>query len=273
MQMEIPSGFGLPFNRGAAEKFVDECVASGRYGFSVDEATLKTGLGERSAKDQLRRLGKRVTRVARWQSFFVIKGEGDAAFGSPRYDRWLDDYFAWLGHPYYVGLHSAAAIHGSQPQAIQIIQIFTDSPRRDVLLGRQRLRFFVKSRCNIAQVQDAPGAFAPMKVSTPETTVFDLVRCAPRIGGIARVAETIRPLLHLLKPASLKRVLEIENEVATMQRLGFLFEKMERGNLASSVEKQLPDRPVWVPLGSGAKSEASPPRNERWRVVENIEAV
>jgi hypothetical protein len=58
-----------------------------------------------------------------------------------------------------------------------------------------------------------------------------------------------------------------------MQRLGFLFEKMERGNLASSVEKQLPDRPVWVPLGSGAKSEASPPRNERWRVVENIEAV
>lgn len=267
MQMEISSGLGFTSNRGAAEKYVDECIASGKYGFSADEVTRESGLCERSAKDQLRRLGKRVTRVTRWQSFFVIKGEGDAV----RYDRWLDDYFAWLGHPYYVGLYSAAAIHGSQPQALQTVQIVTDAPRREVHLGRQWLRFFVKSRCSMAQVQDAPGAFAPMKVSTPETTVFDLVRYAPRIGGIARVAETIRPLLNLLTPPSLKRMLEIENEVATMQRLGFLFEKMERRSLASSVEKWLPDRPVWVALASGAKREASAPRNERWRVVENME--
>jgi predicted transcriptional regulator of viral defense system len=271
--MEIPLEIGMASNRGAAEKFVDECLASGRYGFSVDDATRATGLGERSAKDQLRRLGKRVARVARWQSFFVINGESDAAFGGPRYDRWLDDYFAWLGHPYYVGLHSAAAIHGSQPQALQTIQVVTDAPRRDVVLGRQQLRFFVKSRCRLAQVQGAPGAFAPMKVSTPETTLFDLVRYAPRIGGIARVAETIRPLLHLVKCVSLKSVLETENEVATMQRLGFLFEKMERGNFASVVENQLPDRLVWVPLGSGAKCGVGAPRNERWRVVENLEAV
>ncbi len=271
--MEIPLAIGSASNRGAAEKFVDEYLASGQYGFSVDEATRATGLGERSAKDQLRRLGKRVARVARWQSFFVIKGESDAAFGGPRYDRWLDDYFDWLGHPYYVGLHSAAAIHGSQPQALQTIQVVTDAPRRDVVLGRQRLRFFVKSRCHLAQVQDALGVFAPMKVSTPETTLFDLLRYAPRIGGIARVAETIRPLLHLVKSASLKRVLETENELATMQRLGFLFEKMECGNLASVVEKQLPDHLAWVPLGSGAKCEAGAPRNERWRVVENLEAV
>ena len=84
LQMEIPSGFGLTLNRGAAEDFFDKCSASGRYGFSVDDATQATGLGERSAKDQLRRLGKRVTRVARWRSFFVIKGEGDAAFGGLR---------------------------------------------------------------------------------------------------------------------------------------------------------------------------------------------
>jgi predicted transcriptional regulator of viral defense system len=273
MQMEILLGIGMASNRGAAEKFVDECLASGRYGCSVDDAARATGLGERSAKDQLRRLGKRVTRVARWQSFFVIKGESDAAFGGPGYDRWLDDYFAWLGHAYYVGLHSAAAIHGSQPQALQTIQVVTDAPRRDVVLGRQRLRFFVKSRCRFAQVQDAPGAFAPMKVSTLETTLFDLVRYAPRIGGIARVAETIRPLLRLVKSASLKRVLETENEVATMQRLGFLFEKMECGNLAAVVAKQLPDRLVWVSLGCGAKYGESAPRSERWRVVVNIEAV
>lgn len=269
MQMEIPSGSGLTFNRGAAENFVDKCSASGRYGFSVDDATRETGLGERSAKDQLRRLGKRVTRVARWQSYFLIKGDADGATGAPAYDRWLDDYFHWLGHPYYVGLYSAAAIYGSQPQAIQALQIVTDSPRREVSVGRQRFRFFVKSRCPSTQVQQAPASFAPLKVSTPEATIFDLVRYASRLGGIARVAETISPLLHLLKSSSLKRVLETEDEVATTQRLGFLFEKMGRTDLASTVEKHMPARRVWVPLAAGAGCTPHAPRNERWRILEN----
>lgn len=255
--------------RGAAARFVDGCLKSGRYGFAIDEAMAAISLDARCAKDQLRRLSNRVVRVARWQSYFLIKGDADGATGAPAYDRWLDDYFHWLGHPYYVGLYSAAAIYGSQPQAIQALQIVTDSPRREVSVGRQRFRFFVKSRCPSTQVQQAPASFAPLKVSTPEATIFDLVRYASRLGGIARVAETISPLLHLLKSSSLKRVLETEDEVATTQRLGFLFEKMGRTDLASTVEKHMPARRVWVPLAAGAGCTPHAPRNERWRILEN----
>lgn len=256
---------------GAAENFVDQCVASGLHGFSLAEVVRATGLTERNAKDQLRRLKRKITRVARWQPFFLIKASAaDAVAGAPPFDRWLDDYFVWLGHPYYVGLQSAAAIHGSQPQALQTIQILTDAPRREARVGRQRLRFFVKSDCAASTVQQAPRAFAPLKVSTPETTVFDLARYAPRIGGISRVAETIAPLLQLLRPSSLERVLEAENEVSSTQRLGFLFDKLGAVKLASVAEQCLPSRCAWVPLSAGARCEAGAVRDRRWRVVVNV---
>ena len=184
-------------------------------------------------------------------------------------DRWLDDYFSWLGHPYYVGLQSAAAIHGSHPQALQTIQIMTDAPRREVRVGRQRLRFFVKSSCAASLVQEAPRAFAPMKVSTPETTVFDLVRYAPRVGGISRVAETIAPMLKLLRPSRIEQMLEVEGEIPTAQRLGFLFEGLGHPKLASAVAGILPQRCAWIPLAAGAGREAGAERDRRWHVVKN----
>ena len=193
--------------RGVAEAFVGERIASGNYGFSLADLVRETGLSDRNAKNQLRRLRGRTSKVARWQPFFLVNDPADKASGAVSYDRWLDDYFAWLGRPYYLGLQSAAAIHGSQPQALQTIQIVTNVPRREARVGRQKLRFFVKSDCAASAVQQAPRAFAPMKVSTPETTAFDLVRYAPRLGGIDRTAETLAPMLHLLQPARLKSVL------------------------------------------------------------------
>ena len=270
MQMKHAAILSSKRAHGVAEAFVDKCVAYGRHGLSLAEVVRETGLSERSAKDQMRRLGRKTMRVARWQPFFLIKASaGDAAAGGPPYDRWLDDYFAWLGHPYYVGLQSAAAIHGSQPQALQTTQILTDAPRREARVGRQRLRFFVKSSCAASLMQEAPRAFAPMKVSTPETTVFDLVRYAPRIGGIARVAETISPMLHLLQPPRIKSVLKMEDEVSTTQRLGFIFDKIGSRKLASAAEECLPLRCAWIPLAVGATDEADAARNRRWHIVEN----
>jgi hypothetical protein len=269
LQMKQSKNPVVKSRRGSAEAFVDECVAAGRYGFSVADVVRATGLSDRNAKNQLRRLRGRTSKVARWQPFFLINGPAGKAPGAASFDRWLDDYFTWLGRPYYVGLQSAAAIHGSQPQALLTIQIVTDTPRRDAQVGRQKLRFFVKSDCAVSAVQQAPRAFAPMKVSTPETTAFDLVRYAPRLGGIGRTAETLAPMLHLLQPARLKIVLAAEDEISTMQRLGFLLEAMGRAKLAAAVETCLPSHCACIPLAVGATCPAGAPRHQRWHVVEN----
>jgi hypothetical protein len=57
--------------------------------------------------------------------------------GAPPVAWWLDDYFNWLGHPYYLALQSAAGTYGSTPQALQVTQVMTDSPRRQICVWGQ----------------------------------------------------------------------------------------------------------------------------------------
>ena len=63
---------------------------------------------------------------------------------------------------------------------------------------------------------------------------------ASPVIGIGRVAETIAPLLPLMRPAELRRVLRIEDEPATAQRLGFVLENLKATNLAKVVQDWLP---------------------------------
>ena len=63
--------------------------------------------------------------------------------GAPPVEWWLDAYFRWLGRPYYLALQTAAASHGSSPQAIQVTQVMTDLPRCDLRIGRVRVRYFL----------------------------------------------------------------------------------------------------------------------------------
>jgi len=180
---------------------------------------------------------------------------------------WLHDYFQWLGEPYYLALQSAASSLGSNPQALQVTQVMTKTSRRAVEVGRIRIQFFVKRTVEQTPTQPLANAFAPLQVSTPEATAFDLIRYAARIGGIGRAAETIAPLLPLMRPAELRRVLKIEDEPATAQRLGFVLEKLRATDLAKVVENWLPADLVFVPLVPGGRGAA--PEIKRWRILNN----
>jgi hypothetical protein len=110
---------------------------------------------------------------------------------------------------------------------------------------------------------------SPLCISTPEATAFDLIRYATSIGGIERAAETINPLLPVLRGRELKRVLEAENEPAIAQRLGFLIEAGGAKKLAQVIYDWLPDKLVTVPL-SPLKGECKNiPVVERWQVLNN----
>jgi predicted transcriptional regulator of viral defense system len=255
---------------GTAARFIDERLATGHAAFPLAHLVRETGLSVTAARNQLGRLGNRVVRVCRLHRFFLIVSREHAAMGGPPVEWWLDDYFKWLGHPYYLALQSAAAKFGSTPQALQVTQVMTDVPRREITVGRVRICFLVKRGIAHTPTQPLPDSYAPLLVSTPEATAFDLLRYAPRIGGIGRVVETLVPLLPLLKISELKRVLKAENEASTAQRLGYLLEKMGKGKLAEAVHDWLPARVSLIPLVPAMlnrKTEA--PAIARWRIVNN----
>jgi AbiEi antitoxin C-terminal domain len=258
-----------PRQTKAASAFIDARLAIGRVAFPLTDLVTKKGLSITGAKRQLQRLGDQVVRIAQKQQFFLIVGPEYRSTGAPPAIWWLDDYFSWLGHPYYLALQSAAGTYGSNPQALQVTQVMTDSPRRQIEVGRLRIRFFVKRKIERTPTQPLANAFAPTRVSTPEATAFDLVRYASRIGGIGRVVETLTPLLPLMHIHELKRMLEIENEPATAQRLGYIIETLGNERLAEAIHNWLPSRLVLVPLTPTRTNRMTAPVIERWRVLNN----
>jgi len=252
---------------GSADAFLDQRLTLGRVAFPLADLVKATGLSVTAARNQLLRLKNRVTRVSPRHQFFLIVSPEHSAVGAPPVAWWLHDYFQWLGEPYYLALQSAASSLGSNPQALQVTQVMTKISRRAVEVGRIRIQFFVKRTLEQTPTQPLANAFAPLQVSTPEATAFDLIRYAARIGGIGRVAETIAPLLPLMRPAELRRVLKIEDEPATAQRLGFVLEKLRATDLAKVVKNWLPSNLIVVPLVPGARRDA--PEIKRWKILNN----
>jgi hypothetical protein len=254
---------------GAASAFIDARLAAGRVAFPLSDLVKETGLSATAAKSQLLSLDGQIVRVSRPQQFFLVVSPEHRLVGAPPVLWWLDDYFNWLGHPYYLALQSAAGVYGSNPQALQITQVMTDVPRREIEIGRLRVRFFVKREIEKTAAQAPPNAFAPIRVSTPEATVFDLVRYASGIGGMGRAVETLIPLLSLMRLPELKQVLDTENETATAQRLGYIVETAGRKALAKAIRDWLPSQLALVPLTPPKAAQASAQVSQRWRIIDN----
>jgi hypothetical protein len=254
---------------GAAEAFIEARQVLGRVAFSLDEFTKESGLSAIAAKFQLLRLRDKVTRVSRRQSFYLIVAPEHRAMGAPPAVWWLNDYFNWLGRPYYLALQSAASSFGSNPQALQVSQVMTDRAFRPVTVGRIQVRFFVKRGIGRTPKQQLAQASAPLSISTPEATAFDLIRYASRIGGIERAAETIAPLLPALRARELKRVLGAEDERAIAQRLGFVLEARGAKKLAQVIYHWLPEKLVIVPLSPLKNARKNFPVVERWQILNN----
>ena len=254
---------------GAAEAYIESTLALGRVAFSLDELARTSGLSAIAAKFQLLRLGDKVVRESPRQSFFLIISPEQRSMGAPPASWWLQDYFNWLGHPYYLALQSAASVFGSNPQALQVTQVMTDRPRRTIKVGRIQVQFFVKRGIARSPTQQLSGAVAPLLISTPEVTAYDLIRYATRIGGIERAAETIRPLLPRLRVRELKRMLGAENEPAVAQRLGFVIEACGNRPLAKAVRDWLPHELTPVTLSAANGRRDSLPLTKRWQVLNN----
>lgn len=254
---------------GAAEAASEARLASGHVSLSLADLVEESGLSPLAAKRQLSRLRGKLVRVSPRQPFYLIVSPEHRSLGAPPANGWLQDYFDWLNRPYYLALQSAASLMGSNPQAIQVTQVMTDRPCRPITVGRIQVRFFVKQGIERTSKYQPEGATAPLWVSSPEATAYDLIRYAPSIGGIERAAETIRPLLPLFDARSLRRVLETENEIATAQRLGLVIEASGNRVLAKVVRDWLPEKLAPVMLSPGKDKRDQLSLVKRWQVLGN----
>ncbi len=260
--------------RGAVSRLLDTAQASGIRLVALDELTRNAGLTPLAVRRQLTRLGPRTVRAPGRPAAALILSPEDAANGAPPVAAWLDAFFRLRDEPYYVGLLSAAALHGSSAQAVQVTQVLVTQPTRALVLGRVGLRFFVKKDVVATPRIELPGLLAPLEVSTPEATALDLIAFQSRLGGIERVTEVIAGLLPQMTTPGLKSALQAEPALAVRQRLGYVLDVLGRERLAATVRRSLPGHltPVRLkPEGRSGAPSTSQGLKEPWAVYDNVD--
>ena len=248
---------------------IDDLQASGRYTLSLGEVLERLGVSEIAAANAIRRLREKGRLVSPRRGFYVIVPIEYRSAGSPPPSWFIDELMRFTGQPYYVGLLSAAALHGASHQQAMAFQVVTDRPTRSAMAGRVRVEFHTSrlvERAPITQIQTETGS---MRVSTPELTALDVVRFVDACGGWDNVATVLTEMGASLEGGRLAGVAE-GAKAPDLQRLGYLLDRAGHGRAADSLLRVLSShrwRPVLLSPGYPA-GEAVPVAP--WRVVDNV---
>lgn len=255
------------------EKWVDSLQSRGKYSFLRRQALAESGLSPEAVKKALQRLVRR-GRLVKLKNYFyaVVPLEYANSVGLPP-SWYIDELMKAMKRPYYVGLLSAAALHGASHHQPQEFQVVTDRFVRSLHVGRVRIRFFANRAMPRSSVVDIKTPTGVMRVSTPEATALDLIRYEKSAGGLDHVASVLAELLPRLDGTRLQRAVRARKEVHGAQRLGFLLDTLRAHSLARPVHAWLERQsPGLIPLRPGDATSGSRP-DRRWhvRVGEPIE--
>jgi predicted transcriptional regulator of viral defense system len=250
-------------------EYVDGLQQAGRYTFTREDTSQDLPLSPVAIKRAAERLIAQGRIVTPRRGFFVIVPLEYKSVGTPPASWFVDALMRFHRLPYYVGLLSAAALHGAAAQQPQEFQVLTNRQLRPAPVGRGRIRFLMKKNLQGTPVVAVKTETGSMRVSTPEATAVDLVRYAAHSGGWSNVAKVLTDLAEKIDPDRLAEAARTADDVAAAQRLGYLLEQTGAGDKAGPLLKWVEAaRPRTVPLRPDRPA-ANAVRDRRWRLLVN----
>jgi len=250
------------------QDFIKEIQSKGIYVFSKEEALQKIDIQEASLKVTLARNVRLRNLVYLGQHLYGIIPPEYKSWGAPPPEWYIDQLMQAHGAHYYVGLLTAAALHGAAHQATQVFQVICDKRLPRVSIGRSEIHFYYSAEVARLPCQMKNTPTGAMRVSIPEVTAFDLVKYLRQSGHINHVATVFLELGEHLKAKDLRKVASYYPP-AYGKRLGYLLDELGFSHktqpLNDFIEKQFPR---YIPLRSDLPHESSP-KNKRWRIIVN----
>ncbi len=249
----------------------DHLLAEGVSWVTTEDLASRLGVAPASVPDSLERARAAGRILSITKGAWLVVPPEYLRWGAPPPTHYVDAWMRHLGHPYYVGLLSAAAHHGIAHHASHVFQVVTTARLRDRTIGRSRIDFVhavdVASRPTV--VTTVPTG--RLVVASVEVTLLDLVAHPKRSGGLGNVA-TIVANAVLEGHIDAQRIVGAASgfRPAVVQRLGFVIERVARHlgsdvDLAALVQFVRGRRTVPLDLQGPAHGPADP----RWRVLMN----
>jgi predicted transcriptional regulator of viral defense system len=254
------------------EQYILNLQKSGLLSFSLDELRKQfPSSSDIALKFALNRIFKKNKIVSVLKGFYIII--------PPEYQNtkvlppelFLDSLFKYLERPYYLGLLSAAALHGaSHQQGMESYVFISKPPIRPTRIKGLKINYVVKSTFPESGLEKRKTASGYINISSSELTAIDLVEYQQRVGGLNRVSTILYELSESMQPEKLNEVLQNKVSLSAIQRLGYILDAVINKQKTSSVIKNYltGKKKFRVPLKPGIKKKGFPV-NPDWKVIEN----
>ncbi len=255
------------------ENYITQLQSKGRYSFTLRElesafpkekSALHMALGRLTRK-------QRVTRICK--GFYIVIPAEYRASGVLPPSFFINDLMNHLNRAYYVGLISAAALHGAAHQQPQVFQVIIKPPQiRPIKTAGVKISFILKKNFPSSGIIQKKTDTGYINISNPVMTALDLVQFQRQSGGFARVLEILQELAETFNHFVLEQALQNTWPTTVLQRFGYVCEHFL--NLTVYAEpvysKLKPDKmhPTRLSLANSSRSGII---DKKWGIIKNDE--
>lgn len=257
-----------------ARDLPDWLLSHGRHWVTVAEAAELLGIPQNHVAPTLARSRTRGLLFSPTRGAYVPIPAEYRSWRAVPASHFIDSLMHHLGHSYYVGLLSAAEIHGVAHQHPQVFQVVTSARLAGRTFGRVRLEFVTAAHTDRHPTVDVNTPTGTMRVSTPEVTALDLVASPSHGGGLSNVATVLAEMLEEDRlDLTVLADVAIGYPAAVRQRTGFLLDDVSRRAGVSVDLAALASagaaRPTPSPLAASGRRRGRV--DPRWNVIVNTE--
>lgn len=250
------------------EKYLSEIQSKGRYTVTLNELKSKFDVSEKAILQKIFRLKKKNQLAQVRKEFYVIIPPQYSNRGMLPPTLFINDMMDFLNRDYYVGLFSAAALHGASHQQPMDFQLIIKKPAlREIRNQKLAIGFFTKNNWEQDQIIEKKTETGYLKVSSPELTAFDLIQYHKRIGGLNRILHILEELTETIKPSFLLKTAKTQKK-PNVQRMGYLLDKLGSVQLVNTLTKLIEKNMKEQPLSLAHKKRTGR-LNEKWKIIEN----
>jgi predicted transcriptional regulator of viral defense system len=257
-------------------EWVDSLSAKGKIAFTLKEVRHAfPGNSEAAIKLKLNRLFKKGKAISIHQGYYLIIPPQYASRGVLPPALYLDGLMHYLKRSYYLGLLNAASFYGAAHQQPQEFFVFTEFPvLRPTKKKGIKVNYISKRTIPTQLLENRKTEAGYLRISSPELTAADLVQFEKRIGGLNRAVAILNELTETIKAENINVEFLKQIPVTTIQRLGYLLEKVLRNKLLSDhlyeQSKMASSQFFRIPLKASAQKRNFT-SDERWKVIINTE--
>lgn len=253
-------------------EYIKQLQAVEEYSFSLEEAIQNSSKGSVSVKREISRLTAKKEILNLRKGFYLIIPPRYASSGKLPIQLYAEKLFKYLERRYYVGLYSAARLHGASHQQSQRDYLLIETPP---LIGIAKksidIRFLTITNWpenNIIIKKSDAGGY---NISSPALTFVDLIHYHTKIGGLNRMLASLEELTEEINPADIQALTTWYTYKSTLQRAGFLLEELLGDNDFSGIlYEKLKQQPFYPALLSPRTNQKPGSANNRWKIDINL---